>query len=182
MEPSKVIFFVLAGILLSSSLLVVLHRNPVKSALFLVVYFASLAGFYAYFSAGLVALAQILVYVGAIMVLFLFVIMLIAIREKNFENLGSKWAKTTLVAILSIFLLGNIAYFLHAGFSVGLRADPFAYSIAITPNKILREQGEVFSFIFFERYILPFEMISILLLIGMIGAIMLAKRNPEKQE
>ena len=159
------LFAALAGLALGSSLLVILHRNPVTSALFLVMAFCSLAGIYLLLHAEFVGMVQVIVYAGAIMVLFLFVIM--------YLNLKSDVESGVQIALRRAFgwLVGAIlaaeAVVLFAGkWAMGPESPP-----AIEPVNNTLEIGKLL----YTRYLFPFEITSILLLVAMVGVIMIAR-------
>ncbi len=165
-------FWVLAAISVLSAMLVVANRNPVRSALFLVVNFFVLAMFYLTLSAQFIAGVQVIVYAGAIMVLFLFTIMLL--------NLGAPSAlrepggmQTPVALLLAVIFLGALT---GAGaISAGLQAS------STTPEFIAKggtvETIGVHLFTASEPWLFPFEVTSVLLLVGVVGAIVLAKRK-----
>lgn len=162
----QVIFWVLAAVAAVAAVCVVAFNNPVRSALALVVNFFVLAFLYFTLEAQLLGITQIMVYAGAIMVLFLFVIMLLnlgsgaSLREK-------KDVKPLLGLIVGICLFSVIltqVILPLTGFK-NPAADP-SYGSPQAIGKTL-----------FTLYVWPFEMISVLLLIGIVGSILLAKRR-----
>jgi NADH-quinone oxidoreductase subunit J len=160
----QIIFLVLAGVALVSGGLVVFQRHPLRSALWLIVNFFAVAGIYLLAHAEFIAAIQVIVYAGAIMVLFLFVIMLLNLRqpeaEVRFMHLGQK--------------VGGIVL---AGFTVLL----VIYSItrvALPPGKAAPPglgNTESIAKLLFTDYLLPFEVTSVLLLVAIVGAVVLAK-------
>ena len=179
MEIQVILFGVFSFIMLFSALGVIWHQNPVKSALFLVVFFVGLAATYALLGADFLAAVQILVYVGAIMVLFLFVIMLIAIRDDIFQNYGSSWLKNILVSLLTgSFLLQFIVILgISRSGDEKMIDRGVEYVHKLSDTTTLRGNVEVLSYNLFSTYLLPFELMSILLLVAVIGAVILAKRD-----
>ncbi|MCS6984441.1 MAG: NADH-quinone oxidoreductase subunit J [Leptospiraceae bacterium] len=180
MNVRLVLFFVFSFVLLGAALGVVLHRNPVKSAMFLVVFFVGLASMYALLGAEFLAVVQVLVYVGAVMVLFLFVIMLIAVKEEYFESPASNLPRAvTVIALIFAFLLQFFA--IMPLFSSQPLIPVRGYQGTFGPSgKIITGNVELLSVEFFARYLLPFELISIVLLVAVIGAVVLAKKNRRK--
>jgi NADH-quinone oxidoreductase subunit J len=164
MHGMQMIFLVLAVIALVSGGLVVFQRHPLRSALWLIVNFFAVAGIYLLAHAEFIAAIQVIVYAGAIMVLFLFVIMLLNLRqpeaEVRFLHLGQK--------------VGGIVL---AGFTVLL----VIYSItrvALPPGKAAPPglgNTESIAKLLFTDYLLPFEVTSVLLLVAIVGAVVLAK-------
>ncbi len=176
-----ILFYVFSFIMVASALGVVLHRNPVKSAMFLVSFFVGLAAMYALLGAEFLAVVQILVYVGAIMVLFLFVIMLISVREENFESPGSNLGRTAAtVLLIGAFAVQFLVMARVFTAGPGINASrPYHGSLGQT-GKIIEGNVELLSFKLFQGYLLPFELISIVLLVAAIGAVVLAKKNRRK--
>lgn len=173
----QTLFYCFAFVLTGSALGVVFHRNPVKSALFLVSFFVSLAATYALFGAEILATLQVLVYVGAIMVLFLFVIMLIAVREENFESPMSNIGRTAVVSALSLAFLLQLLLLLQLKAGRGDLNPAAQGSVAVQAGKQLNDPAQVMSVQLFSEYLIAFELISLLLLVGVVGAILIAKRN-----
>ena len=156
-----VIFFFFAAVAVVFALVVVLHRNPVVGALSLVASFFALAVMYVLLEAPFLAALQVIVYAGAIMVLFLFVIMLLNLQHVAEPNTRpmQQFAGYTSCAFLGI---GLVYYLLKYGIfaelpPAGFRADARAIGTAM-----------------FEQYVFPFEMVSILLLAAIVGALVLS--------
>lgn len=178
----QTLFYCFAFVLTGSALGVVFHRNPVKSALFLISFFVALAATYALIGAELLATLQVLVYVGAIMVLFLFVIMLIAVREENFESPLSNIGRTVIIGALSAAFILQVLLLLQTR-SGKSDLNPVAQpTTAIQAGKQLNEASHVLSASLFRDYLLAFELISLLLLVAVVGAVMIAKRDRRNME
>ena len=165
MLPS-ILFAGFGAILLMSALLVILHKNPVTSALFLVLAFCSLAGIYLTLHAEFIGMVQIIVYAGAIMVLFLFVIM--------YLNLGHD--PETGVHILLRRGLGWIAGAVLLAEGFVLFARPWAAG-PLAPERMLPAMGntQMLGRELYSRYLFPFEITSMVLLVAMVGAIVISK-------
>ncbi|MDZ7342978.1 MAG: NADH-quinone oxidoreductase subunit J [candidate division KSB1 bacterium] len=184
----QILFYMFAGVALLSGILMVAHRNPVYSAIFLIVTLFALAGFYVLLNAPFVAAVHIIVYAGAIMVLFLFVIMLLNLKRDPIRERG-KFARRTFATVLVLVFMVEIGALIAASFFtatsdraigemirgagsplVGLHngAPPDSAAIGSTAN-IGRQ--------LFTTYLLPFEIASVLLLAAIIGAVVLAKRQ-----
>ncbi len=163
------LFLVLALVSIGTALGMLLSRNAVYSALFLVLNLGAVAIFFLLLGAPFIAMAQITVYAGAIMVLFLFVIMLLGTEEiPGMQN----WKKFIIPAVLAGALILESIYLLtSASRPLGLIANP---SESVNTAQAMRDLGELL----FDQYLLPFEVTSILLLVAMVGAIVLSK--PEK--
>ena len=176
MNGAMILFWVIAVLSVGTALGVVLHRNPIRSALLLIVNFCALAVTYVMLNAQVLAVLQILVYAGAIMVLFLFVIMLL--------NLGGEVNSTDpLVGQRLVGLLLGLALLSGLVFAIN---DMSARS-AIPDEPSLRrvaqaqEQGisqiQIIGWDLFTRYVYPFELTSILLLVGVMGVMIFTRRR-----
>jgi NAD(P)H-quinone oxidoreductase subunit 6 len=160
-----VTFGILAAMLIGSALGVVLASSIVYSAFLLGAVFVSISGMYLLLNADFVAAAQLLVYVGAVNVLILFAIMLVNKRE-DFVPLPTAWIRKALTGVVSLGLFGLL--------STMVLATPWSYTgtpVKIESSIILIGEH------FFTDYLLPFELASVLLLMSMVGAIILARRE-----
>ena len=162
----EILFYVFAFLTLVFGFLVVLNpfsRNPVTSAMFLVLTIASLAGLFVLLHAFFLAAVQVLVYAGAVMVLFLFVILLLDLRaeeRRKAKKVGAALALVSVGAILFIFLQS----LLHSP----LPGD----------NAPAVEGGTIsLGYLLFQQYLLPFEIVSLLLLVAMVGVVLLSKKD-----
>lgn len=162
-----VIFWVLAVVAVGAGLGVVGQRSAVRSALFLLVHFCCLAGLYILLNAQFVALVQVLIYAGAVVVLFLFVVMLLGV-ERAEELPDLRRMQQVVGGLLAVLLLAGIAWaFLEAG--QGPAAAPgMAGSVRAIGSALL------------TAYVVPFEMAAVLLLVAIVGAIVLAKSRLER--
>jgi NADH-quinone oxidoreductase subunit J len=151
-----------------SAALMIFQRNPVKSILLLIVNFFCLAILYLLLSAQFIAIIQIIVYAGAIMVLFLFVIMLLNLGDENLLPEGKSYKKR-LAYILGIALLIEI----FAGLGLPYKLTELAVSPRASEIGTIQAIGRSL----FGEYLLPFEITSILLLAAMVGVIILAKKK-----
>ena len=169
MTLDLIFFLILSLIAIATALGMLLSRNAIYSALFLVLNFVTVAVFYLLLGAPFIAMAQITVYAGAIMVLFLFVIMLLG-AESLPKSEVLPWQKP-----LAIFLA--VALAVEATFLFITRARPAGDILApdetVNMMDSLREMG----MILFNQYLLPFEVTSILLLVAMVGAIVLVRKE-----
>lgn len=159
-------FFSLLGI--AGGLGLVLNRNPVYAALSLVVNFFSIAGLYLSLQAEFIAVVQIIVYAGAIMVLFLFVIMLLNLSHE--EDLKRFDSKKGLAFIVGIAFLAELLYAL-SGFQQNKVADNFEFGSVDKISEAL-----------FTEYLFPFEIISAILIVALIGAIAVARKWKHVEE
>jgi len=157
-----VFFYAFAAAMVLTTLLTISARNPVYSAIFMVLSFASTAALFVLLNAYLIAVIEVLVYAGAIMVLFLFVIMLINLRAEEQEGLR--------LNPLMILAAGTFLVLLtRAVRDLGPAVQP-------TPNALEGSPG-VLADTLFTRYVVPFEVVSILLLAATIGTVVLARRR-----
>jgi NADH-quinone oxidoreductase subunit J len=158
------IFFLFAAIAVIFALVVVLHRNPVVGALSLVASFFALAVMYVLLEAPFLAALQVIVYAGAIMVLFLFVIMLLNLQHAAEPNTRP----------IQQFL----GYTAGSAFGIGLVYFLLKYAVFKTlPNGPFQTDARVIGIRLFEAYVFPFEMVSILLLAAIVGALYLSGRR-----
>ena len=169
MNLDLILFLVLALVAVGTAMGMLLSRNAVYSALFLVLNFITVAVFYLLLGAPFIAMSQITVYAGAIMVLFLFVIMLLG-AESLPEAQVLPWQRPLAIG-LAVLLVLEAAYLLITRATVA--ADvPLPGATANTMEN-LRELGMTL----FNQYLLPFEVTSILLLVAMVGAIVLIRKE-----
>ncbi len=162
------LFFLLAVTAIAAAVGMLLSRNPVYSALWLVLNLFCVAGLYLTLNAEFIGIVQVLVYAGAIMVLFLFVIMLLNLEAlPKLENFD---VRRTLAFVAGLVFMGVLTYAIAAGLSVlpiaHIGPEAAANGTALTLGKEL-----------FTTYALPFEIIGVLLLAATIGAVMIAKRH-----
>jgi NADH-quinone oxidoreductase subunit J len=163
------LFLVLALVAIATALGMLLSQNAVYSALFLVLNFVTVAIFYLLLGAPFIAMSQITVYAGAIMVLFLFVIMLLG-ADALPKTAVLPWQRP-LAIFLAVILAAEATFLLVTkARPVGDILQPEA---AVNTMDNLRAMGMVL----FSQYLLPFEVTSILLLVAMVGAITLAKKE-----
>lgn len=173
------IFGILALLAVVSSLLVVTRRNPIYSALFLVVMFATISGIFLLLDASFLGFMQLLVYAGAIMVLYLFVIMLINPREGDLPDEGGFTDKGVAGGIaLLVFSLLAFAIGKSDALREIARGGPFPARPLPTPT-----HGEIapFGLELFGRHLLVFELASILILVGIVGAVHLSLRRRSRE-
>lgn len=165
---AEAIFAYLAGAIIILSLLVVTRRNPVHSVLFMLLMFFHVAGLYLTLNAEFLAAVQVIVYAGAIMVLFLFVILLLNIKDElKINRFAGPWpfgVLTALALLLTAFL--SLRSFIPGP----LGKATIAAVKAETNTKMLGR-------LLLTEYLLPFEVVSLVLLVAMIGAIVLAKKR-----
>jgi NADH-quinone oxidoreductase subunit J len=167
MGITDILFYVFAALTLLCGVLVVANpfsRNPVTSAMFLVLTIISMAGLFILLHAFFLAAVQVLVYAGAVMVLFLFVIMLLDLKAEE-----KRRARVLTLASAAIAAGAILAMFLQA-----LRSAP----PGSIPAGAGAEGGPVaLGRLLFTRYLLPFELVSVVLLVAMVGVILLSKKD-----
>jgi NADH-quinone oxidoreductase subunit J len=170
------LFYLFGVIAVGASLLVVLGRNPMHSVLLLIVSFAALAGIYIGLDAPFAAVVQIIIYAGAIMVLFLFVVMLLNAHREDEAPAGGPGLRHgplragVAVAVLLVAELGWALSRAARGGEEMLRAGAGADAASL---QSVRSLGNVL----FTEYSLAFEVTSILIIVAMVGAVVLARRE-----
>ena len=173
-----VLFYIFAAIALVSAILLITRHNVVHSAAFLGSTLFAVAGIFLTLHAEFLAGVQVIVYVGGILVLFVFVIMLISVERAEHERqFNRQW---TIALITAAILIGQLAYGLYQGReSLNLPvpvAPPAAVGAAVAGN------SERVGVALYTTYLLPFEIASILLLVAVVGAVVLAKRRTSAEE
>ena len=163
---SDALFYIFAFLTLVFGFLVIANpfsRNPVTSAMFLVLTLGSLAGLFVLLHAFFLAAVQVLVYAGAVMVLFLFVIMLLDLRVEERRKLKVAGAIAAVISVGAI-----VALFLQSlyGSPLGTRSAPTLEGATLPLGQLL-----------FKQYLLPFEIVSVLLLVAMVGVVLLSKKD-----
>ena len=161
-----IFFYLFATIMVLCSLGVILLRNPLSSAFFLVGSFAALAGLYVLLDAHFIAASQILVYAGAIMVLFIFVIMLLNFGRERWGFLDHRHPMQGVAMVLGVAaVIALVAVIREAPTSTSIPAISTDFGQIATVARLM-----------FSRYFVAFELVSVLLLVAIVGAVMLAKR------
>jgi NADH-quinone oxidoreductase subunit J len=165
----NIFFYVFAAVILGAALAVVTTKNVVRAALYLITVFASIVGIYLMLAAEFVAVTQILVYIGAIMVLMLFGIMLTRARiGRDVDLTQDTW---WLGLITAVALVGVMGYALIDAFG----DDPLPRDTRI--NDVAGSNSATVSDAIFSQYLIPFEVVSVLLLAALVGAIVLARKD-----
>ncbi len=161
-----IIFYILAAITLGSGLLTVLSKNPVHSAIFMIVCFFSIAGHFLMLNAQFLAVIHIIVYTGAIMVLLLFTLMLMNLSAEHepTKKIASRIAATVSACLMIVVVLAAL-----------LKATP-AIEVYQTAN-IDFQSVKVIGDVILNEYLVPFEFASVLLIASMIGAVLISKRE-----
>ena len=161
-----IIFCVLAAITLATAFLTIFSRNPIHSAIYLVICFFSIAGHYLLLNAQFLAVVHVIVYSGAIMILFLFTIMLMNLNERNEVH---RPRITRLGAIVSFCLICLVLI------AILINSKPIVGDYTTTGEDY--QSIKVLGKVLLNEYMVPFEFVSILLLVAMIGAVLLSKKE-----
>jgi len=165
------LFILLAVVTTIAALLVILQRNPVASAIYLIITIFCLAGIYLLLNAQFIAIIQVLVYAGAIMVLFLFVIMLLNLEKEQKRRMTRHLWQKVLGIFLGAVLLAQMGVIFQSFLLRGRKGMLPPEKVAAVGNT------ETVARLLFTDYLLPFEITSVLLLVAIIGAIVLAKKQ-----
>ena len=174
MTIDLILFLILALVAIATALGMLMSRNAVYSALFLVLNFVTVAVFYLLLGAPFIAMSQITVYAGAIMVLFLFVIMLLG-ADALPKSEALPWQKPLAIG-LAVILAAESTFLLVT--KARPAGDVLAPDASVNGMENLRQLGMAL----FSDYLLPFEVTSILLLVAMVGAIVLTKKEKGAQK
>jgi len=173
MSVDLILFLILALVAIATALGMLFSRHAVYSAIFLVLNFVTVAVFYILLGAPFIAMSQVTVYAGAIMVLFLFVIMLLGAQDLP-PSKALPWQRP-LAGILALILTAESVYIL----TVRARPDGLVTQPAASVNTM--DSLRAMATMLFNQYLFPFEVTSILLLVAMVGAIVLTKREKGEQ-
>jgi NADH-quinone oxidoreductase subunit J len=171
MTTLEIIFYILGGLTVGTASMVVLSKHPVRSVLYLVLTFFLITANYVLMNAQFVAIVNIIVYAGAIMVLFLFVLMLLNLNKENepkapiLANIGAGVAAGILLLVL-----------------VAATRDASLATTQITEASSSAGLVENLGQLLFNKYVLPFEVSSVLFIAAMVGAVLLAKRDKKNAE
>ena len=164
MSVGTILFFILAAAAVVGAVNLIVQTHPIHSALSLIVVMVALAGIYLLLGAELLAAVQIIVYAGAIMVLFVFIIMLLNAgrEERTSISRAATWLGVPFAVVLTAVLGWRIAL---------AQPGPMA------PGTEIPGTTRVLSQLLFTNYVFPFEMTSVLILVAILGAVVLAKRD-----
>lgn len=162
----EILFYILSTITLGSAFLTILSKNPIHSAIWLVVCFFSIAGHYALLNSQFLAMVHIIVYSGAIMILMLFTIMLMNL------NISDEVAKPVVTKIIATVCFCLIGFFLVSALA---QSAPALETYATTGVDF--QSIQVLGKVLLNEFVVPFEMAAILLLMAMIGAVLISKKD-----
>ena len=166
MSPVQIIFYILAAITLSTAFLTIYSKNPIHSAIYLVICFFSIAGHYLLFNAQFLAIVHIIVYSGAIMILFLFTIMLMNLNKED-EVHKPRITRLGAIVVFCLLSIVMIAVFINSKTIMG------EYDMTGEDYQSIKKLGKVL----LNEYMVPFEFASVLLLVAMIGTVLLSKKE-----
>lgn len=171
------LFYGFASAAVISAVFVVTKKNPVASGMSLVVTFFSISGIYVLLNSHFIAIMQVLVYAGAIMVLILFVIMLLNLRPADIKLSSRTVSKAALLFFIVLIMCISLITIVSAGRFSGDKGG-------ITPE-IISESGsvQIIARAMFSKYLLPFELVSLLITVAIIGVVILSRSGlPENKE
>ena len=166
MDVQQLVFWILSALAIGCALGVILSRNPVNSVIFLILTFFMISGHYILLNAQFLAVVNIIVYAGAIMVLFLFVIMLMNL------NADTEPQKSRLIQFAGAISGGTLLLVLLAALRTNIYSVPLERQA--TDIGLIQNLGKTL----FTKFVLPFEISSVLFLSAMIGAVVIGKREP----
>ena len=161
---NQAIFLYFAVVIVVSALLMITRRNPIHSVLFMLLLFFHIAGVFVLLNAEFLAAVQLIVYAGAILILYLFVVMLLNVDRESTSNRANKYWPW--ISLFGLVILGEIALLVMRG------SFPRELEQSMHETNV-RELG----ISLYTKYLVPFEIASVILLVGLIGAVMLAKKN-----
>jgi NADH-quinone oxidoreductase subunit J len=172
-----ILFYSFASAAVISAMFVIIKRNPVTSGMNLVVTFFSISGIYILLNSQFIAIMQVLVYAGAIMVLILFVIMLLNLRPDDIK-LSNRVVSKALAVIFIVFIMAlSLISIISTGNFSGVKGGLSSEVIAETGSVQLVARA------MFSKYLLPFELVSLLITVAVIGAVILSRSGlSEKKE
>jgi NADH-quinone oxidoreductase subunit J len=176
MDIKTSLFYVFAIVLLASAFRVITARNPVHAALFLVLAFCTAACVWMLLKAEFLAISLVLVYVGAVMVLFLFVVMMLDINVDKLRE--GFWKVFPLAAGIGILIVAQIAFVLKIGFRITqepIMATQAAASAASSAQKV--DNTKALGMLLYSNYVYPAQIAAVLLLVAIIAAIALTLRK-----
>jgi len=175
--PAQITFFVLAVVTIASGLGVILLKNAVHSALSLILTLLFLALFYLQLGAMFIAIVQILIYAGAIMVLFLFVVTMLASEEQGDIDVPDRRPWQRVIAVmLGFVLIGALSYLLISGSTIESTART-AGGNGLSENVTTLGNTQAFGMALFHGFAFPFEITSLLIIVALLGAMVLGRRG-----
>jgi len=176
--PTLIAFFVLAVASTASAIGVITFKNAVHSALSLILTLLFLALFYLQLGAMFIAIVQILIYAGAIMVLFLFVVTMLASEVQDTELPDRIPWQRGVAAVLGLVLVGALSYLLFTGAEIDSHASiPLTAADSLT--QVVKTQGDAqaFGLALFHGFAFPFEVTSLVIVVALLGAMVLGRKS-----
>ena len=165
----QILFFLFAALAIASAIMMIVHRNPIYCALFLIVTLFALAGLYVLLNAPFIAAIHVIVYAGAIMVLFLFVIMLLDTKTDIMKERPRHLIQVISIVLAALFFVELVIFVNASG------VDSMVSSLPGTQSQV--GSTRAIGILLFTKYLFPFEVASVLLLSVIIGSVVLAKRK-----
>lgn len=177
MSITEIVFWFLSGMALISAIMVLLSKNPVHSVLWLITVFFAISGHYVLLNAQFLAIVNLIVYAGAIMVLFLFVVMMMNTNAETEPRSKSIWIKLAGVISGGSLLIVVVAAIRQSS-NLVMRGE----GDAIVPREALLKVGDIglieqLGNALFTTYVVPFEISSVLFLSAMVGAVVIGKKD-----
>ncbi len=163
----QVFFYIFAVVAVVSAIAVISTRNPVHSALYLIICLLQVAALYILLRAPFLAAVQVFIYVGAVMVLFLFTVMMLDISKIQTKRYIHEQSVLAIPVVVIVFLM--VGYLILKGELIA--------PLGIYTEAVLVDNTEVIGKLLYTKFIFPFEVVSILLLVALVGAIVLVKRE-----
>jgi NADH-quinone oxidoreductase subunit J len=163
---NQLIFLYFAAVILVSAVLMITRRNPIHSVMFMLLLFFHIAGVFVLLNAEFLAAVQLIVYAGAILILYLFVVMLLSVDKESHAIRANRFWPW--MAAFGVLIAGEIVLLISRGTFPAETGQTMQLAGAG-----VRELGEVL----YQKYLIPFEIASVILLVGLIGAVMLAKKR-----
>ena len=167
---NKIIFLYFAVVILTSAVLMITRRNPIHSVMFMLLLFFHIAGLFVLLNAEFLAAVQLIVYAGAILILYLFVVMLLNVdREVSSARANRFWPW---LAAFGVLIAGEMFLLIARG----TFPREAGQAMQFPAGAGVKQLGELL----YKQYLIPFEIASIILLVGLVGAVMLAKKDSKE--
>ncbi len=164
---NQLIFLYFAVVILASAVLMITRRNPVHSVMFMLLLFFHIAGVFVLLNAEFLAAVQLIVYAGAILILYLFVVMLLNVDRESVSARANRFWPW--IAGFGLLIAGEVILLISRG-TFPVEAGQ---AMRLSTGNGVMQLGELL----YQKYLVPFEIASIILLVGLVGAVMLAKKR-----
>ncbi len=164
---NQLIFLYFAAVILASAVLMITRRNPIHSVLFMLLLFFHIAGVFVLLNAEFLAAVQLIVYAGAILILYLFVVMLLSVDKEVHAARGNRFWPW--MSAFGVLIAGEIALLISR--------STFPAEAGQTTMQLAGSGVKELGVLLYQKYLIPFEAASVILLVGLIGAVMLAKKQ-----